>query len=57
MVCLSVSWSVVSPAKTAEPIKMPFWTRVGTKNHVLDGGADPPSAIIRGGEGTVHFKV
>jgi len=40
-----VAWSVcqsvtlVSPAKTTEPIKMPFGlrTRVGPRNHVLDG--------------------
>jgi len=33
--------SAVSPAKTAEPIDMPFWvwTRVGPGNHVLDGDA------------------
>ena len=42
-VCLSVSRSVtiMSPAKTTEPIEMPFgmWTRVGvdSRNHVLDG--------------------
>ena len=37
-VCLSVS--LVSPAKTAEPIEMPFgfWARMGQRNHVLDGG-------------------
>jgi len=44
MLCRSVSLSVmiVSLAKTAEPIKMPFglWTRVGTGNHVLDGRPD-----------------
>jgi len=40
-----VAWSVgpsvtlVSPAKTAEPIEMPFelWTRVGPCIHVSDG--------------------
>ena len=45
-----VAWSVgrsdtiVSPAKTAEPIEMLFdlRTRVGPGNHVLDGGLDPP---------------
>ena len=45
-----VAWSVglsvtlVSPAKTAEPIEMPFglWTQVGPRNHVLDEGPDPP---------------
>jgi len=32
---------LVSCAKTAEPIQMPFgtWTRVSARNHVLDGGA------------------
>jgi len=38
--CLSVGLSatVVSRAKTDEPIEMPFglWTRVGPKNQVLD---------------------
>ena len=49
-VCLSLT--IVSPAKTAEPIKMPFglWTRMGPRNHVLDRGLDPPweRAIFRG---------
>jgi len=44
-VCLLVGLSVtvVSPAKMAEPIEMPFslCTRVGPRNHVLDGGPDP----------------
>jgi len=32
---------IVSPAKTAEPIEMPFgrWTRVGQRKHALDEGA------------------
>jgi len=36
-VCLSVT--IVSPAKSAEPVEMPFglWTWVGQRNHVLDG--------------------
>jgi len=40
-VCLSVT--LVCPAKTAEPIEMPFGlkTRMGQRNHVLDGGPDP----------------
>ena len=46
VVCRSVSLSVtlVSPAKTAEPIEMPFRlsTQVGPGNHLLDGGPDPP---------------
>jgi len=41
MVCLSLCLSVtlVSPAKAAEPIEMPFgiWTRVDARNHVLNG--------------------
>jgi len=34
-----LSVTLVSPAKTAAPIEMPFGfrTRVGPKNHVLDG--------------------
>jgi len=33
----------MSPAITAEPIKMPFGlsTQVGSGNHVLDGDPDP----------------
>jgi len=46
VVCLSVGLSVtlVSPAKTATPIELPFGLRtwVGPGNHVLDGGPDPP---------------
>jgi len=40
--CRSVT--LVSPAKTAAPIEMPFAlrTRVGRRSHVLDGGPDPP---------------
>jgi len=45
-VCLSVGLSVtlVSPAKTAEPIAMPFGLRtwLGPRDHVLDGDLDPP---------------
>jgi len=45
VVCLSVCLSVtlVSPAKTAAPIEMPFdlGTRVDPRNHVLDGDPDP----------------
>jgi len=44
-VCLSVCLSVtlVSPAKTAVLIEMPFGlrTRVDPGNHVLDGDSDP----------------
>jgi len=37
-VCLSVT--IVSPAKTTQPIEMSFamWTRVGPRQHALDGG-------------------
>jgi len=39
-----LSVTVVSPAKTAEPIEMPFGLRilVGPRNHVLDRGQHPP---------------
>ena len=44
-VCLSVCQSVtlVSPAKTAEAIELPFAlrTRVGSRNHVLHGSRSP----------------
>ena len=38
----ALSVTIVSPAKTAEPIEMPFWlwTRVGPRNYVLDGSPD-----------------
>jgi len=61
VVCWSVGLSIglsvtlVSPAKTAAPILMPFGlrTRVVPMNHVLDGGPDPPweGAILRGWKG------
>jgi len=51
----------MSPAKTAEPIEMPFatWTLVGPGNLVLNGGPDPPckGTIILRGKGAVHCKV
>ena len=63
-VCLSVGRSVtlVSRAKTAEPIEMPFGlssrTRMDPGNHVLDGGPDPPwEGAILGGEGASRCKV
>jgi len=41
---MSVDWSVaiVSPAKAAEPIEMPFevWNPVDQRNHALDEGPD-----------------
>jgi len=55
-VCLSVSLSVtiMSPAKTAELIEAPFglWTQMGPRNHVLDEGPDPPwNGAVLGGKG------
>ena len=42
-VSLSVCVTIMSPAKTAEPIDMPFglWTQLGARNHVFDRGTDP----------------
>ena len=42
---LGQSITLASPAKTVEPIEMPFGLRtlVGSRNHVLDGGPDPIS--------------
>jgi len=58
LVCRSVT--LVSPAKTAEPIEMLFrlWTRMGPGNHVLEGVQIPTrkGAILRG-EGAPHCKV
>ena len=65
-VCRSVGLSValsvtlVSPAKTAEPIEMPFGLRtwVGPRHHVLDWGSDPPwEGANFGGEWASHCKV
>ena len=52
--------TIVSPAKTAQLIEVPYglWTSVGPRNHVLDGGPDPP--MQRGnfeGEVAAHCKV
>jgi len=56
-VCLSVT--LVSPAKTSEAIEMQFGlrTRVGSRNHVLDGGPQPAweGAILRGGPPDVKY--
>ena len=57
-VCLSVT--LVSPAKMAEPIEMPFGLRtwVGPRDHVLDGGSDPHGkGQIFGGEWASNCKV
>jgi len=58
VICLSVT--LVSPAKTAETIEMPFGlrTQVGPGNHALDGGPDLPKG--RGnfeGEKASHCEV
>ena len=41
-VCVCVSVTFVIPAKTAQSIEMPIEgkTRVGRRNHILDGGRD-----------------
>jgi len=40
--CRSIT--TVNPAKSAKPTEVSFrlWARVGPRNHVLDGGPDPP---------------
>ena len=45
MVCVSLLDITVSCAELAELIDVSFgvWTRVGSRNHVLGGGLDPPS--------------
>jgi len=51
--CKVMGHSTVRCAKTTEPIDMPFWMKiwVGSRNHVLDGGADSPRG--RGNFGVV----
>jgi len=56
-VCLSVCRSR-EPAKAAEAIEMPFglWARVGSRNHVLDGGLDPhATGQFCGRKGATHY--
>jgi len=64
-VCQLVSLSglsvvVVSPAKMAEPVEIPFglWTGVGPRNHMLDGVQiwQWEGALLRG-KGAAHCKV
>jgi len=58
VVCQSVT--LVSPAKTAAPIELPFGLRtwVGPENHVLDAGPDPACEGANfGGEWASHCKV
>jgi len=62
VVCRSVGLSVtlVSPAKTAAPIELPFGlkTWVDPGNHALDGGPDPPwKGANFWGEWASHCKV
>jgi len=40
---VGLSVTIVSSAKTAEPIDVPFgeWTRVGARNDILDAGTVP----------------
>jgi len=60
-----VAWSVglsvtlVSPAKTAEPIEMPLElrTRVGPGNYVLDGVEIPQWEEAIFGERDAHYKI
>jgi len=54
--CLSVT--LVSPAKKAEAIDISFElrTRVGPRNHVLDGGLDPSGKGQFWGIGTHNVK-
>jgi len=55
-VCQSVT--LVSPAKTTEPIKMPFGLRtwVGPRNHVLDGARSPHGKGQFWGKGALTVK-
>jgi len=55
-----LSVTIVSRAKTAEPIEMSFglWTRVGPRNHVLIWGSRYPMRMDNSEEeGEVHCKV
>jgi len=56
---VSLSVTVVSHAKTAEPIEMSFglWTRVGQRNRVLDGAQIPHAKGKFWGERAVHCKL
>jgi len=56
----SVCWSVniVSPADTAEPIRMLFrlGTRAGQRNHVLDGVQIPMAIMREKGQPIVNYR-
>ena len=53
-----MSVTVVSPAETAEPIKMPFgsWALVGSRTHALDGVQIPVEKGQFSGEGLPIVK-
>jgi len=57
---VSLSVTLLSPVKMAEPIEMPFGLRtwVGPGNHVLNGSPDLPweGAILREGKGRPTVK-
>ena len=58
---VGLSVMIWSPAKTAEPIELLFglWTWVGQRNHVFDGGPDPPwkgRGQFWGGGNTIHVR-
>jgi len=62
MVYLSVcpSVTIVSPAKTADPIEMLFgmWTWAGPRNQVLDGSPGPmQSGNFEGGRGDPLYSI
>ena len=56
---VGLSVTIVSLAKTAEPIEMPFGlrTRAGPKNHVLGGVQIPVGRIRFKGKGAARCKV
>jgi len=54
-VCRSVT--VVSPAKTTEPMPFGLRTRLGPRNHILDGVLIPKERTILRVEGAAHCKV
>ena len=55
--CLSVT--IMSPAKTAEPVEMPFglWTRLGPRNRVLNRVQIPHARRNFEGKGVADCKV
>jgi len=62
------SVTIMSPAKMAEPIKIPFgvWPRVGQRNRVLDRGPDASmgrgnfegsrGGLLQSIENTIHVR-